>query len=84
MHRNDEKLNRMNTDLLKTGGNISDRGYDWLISKGVAPGHISDMWAEYNLLQSAPGQINDGFFQWLGDLLHVGSLSNRWKSFWSS
>jgi hypothetical protein len=83
-HRNDHKKQKLLADLGRTDGNISDLGYDWLIQQGVQAGHINGMWAEYNALQGAPGHINDGFFQWLGDLLHLGALPDRWRDFWSS
>ena len=51
--------------------------YDFLISEGVAAGHINDMWLAY---LGGTGQFNDEMFAWLGDLGYTGDLTDRYNA----
>jgi hypothetical protein len=53
--------------------------YLFLISKGVTPGFINDMWFAYwDTIGIPPGQFNDRMYAWLGTLGYQYSLTDRY------
>ncbi len=68
---------------------IDDLEREWLLAKLGAsytgPTHVNDLWHAYwDSLVVTPGHFNDRAYEWLGTLGHVGSIDDRWFSFWNS
>ena len=83
-HRNNLKKSKIMTDLGVSEGHVSDLTLQWLQLNGATSSNVNDAWGQYNALQNALPNVNDSWYSWLGDLLHLGALPGRWRSFWAS
>jgi len=82
----DAKLNKIETALVATG-HVDDLEVLWLqsLDVSVTSDDADTAWHQYWDSQAvAAGNFNDRAYAWLGSLLHTGSLSDRWLSYWSS
>lgn len=82
---NDAKHNKLSTALAHDG-HIDDLELEWLQSfVAVTALDIEGAWHEYfDSLVIATGNFNDRAFTWLGGLGYLGSLSDRWYSYWNA
>lgn len=57
---NDDKLAYYKQQLGVNDGSINDLEYKWLVSKGISPTSLPDMWRQYLVANGLPPYISDG------------------------